>query len=92
MRSCISKKWIVVSSSYMLIAGLPRARSALWRAAYSWNMVNLFSFGCHVIERAYARTYIHKHASADCTGRVGKTIKRRGGVSLACLGKSTSLI
>ena len=34
------------------------------------------------------RTY----ASTDCTGRVGETIKRKGGVSQACLGKSTSLI
>ena len=49
-------------------------------------MVNLFSFGCHVTERAYVRTYV----STDCTGRVGETIKRKGGVSQACLGKSTS--
>ena len=34
------------------------------------------------------RTY----ASADCTGGVGETIKRKGGVSQACLGKSTSFI
>ena len=26
------------------------------RAPYSWNMVNLFSFGCHVIDQAYVRT------------------------------------
>ena len=45
-------------------------------------MVNLFSFGCHVIDRAYAST--------DCTGGVGETIKRKGGVSQACLAKSTS--
>ena len=44
--------------------------------------VNLFSFGCHVIDRAYAST--------DCTGGVGETIKRKGGVSQVCLGKSTS--
>ena len=58
------------------------------RAPYSWNMVNLFSFGFHVIDRAYVRTY----ASTDCTGGVGETIKRKGGVSQACLDKSTSLI
>ena len=46
----------------------------------------LFSFGCHVIDRAYVRTY----ASTDCTGGVGETIKRKGGVSQACLAKSTS--
>ena len=40
----------------------------------------------HVIDRAYVRTY----ASTDCRGRVGETIKRKGGVSQACLGKSTS--
>ena len=33
-------------------------------------MVNLFSFGCHVINRAYVRTY----ASIDCKGGVGETI------------------
>ena len=25
------------------------------RAPYSWNLVNLFLFGCHVIDRAYIR-------------------------------------
>ena len=54
------------------------------KAPCSWNMVNLFLFGCHVTERTYAST--------DCTGRVGETIKRKGGVSQACLGKSTSFI
>ena len=64
-----------------IIAGLLRA----WdRARYSWNMFNLFLFGCHVTKRTYAST--------DCTGRVGETIKRKGGVSQACLGKSTSFI
>ena len=47
-------------------------------------MVKLFSFGCHVIDRAYVRMY----SSTDCTGRVGETIKRKRGVSQACLGKS----
>ena len=65
-----------------------RAKRALDRAPDSWNMVNLFSFGCHVTDRAYVRTY----ASTDCTGRVGETIKRKGGVSQACLGKSSSFM
>ena len=47
-------------------------------------MVNVFSFGCRVIDLTYVRTY----ASTDCTGGVGETIKRKGGVSHACLGKS----
>ena len=34
----------------------------------------------------------HTYASTDCTGRVGETIKKKGGVSQACLGKSTSFI
>ena len=68
-------------------SGAPsRAKRAWDRAPYSWNMVNLFSFGCQVTDRAYVRTY----ASTDCTGRVGETIKRKGGVSQACLSKSTS--
>ena len=45
-------------------------------------MVKLFSFSCHVIARAYAST--------DFTGGVGETVKRKGGVSQAFLGKSTS--
>ena len=69
------------------LAGLPRAMRAWDRAQYSWNMVNLVSFGRHVIDRAYVlRTY----ASTDCTGGIGETIKGKGGVSQACLGKSTS--
>ena len=60
---------------YLFIAGLPRAKRAWDRAPYSWNIVNLYSFGCDVIDRAYAST--------DCTGGVGETIKRKGGVSQA---------
>ena len=49
-----------------------------------------------MIDRAYVltyvRTYIRTYASTDCMGGVGETIKRKGGVSQACLGKSTSLI
>ena len=39
-----------------------------------------------MIDRAYVRT----NASTDWTGGVGETIKRKGGVSQACLAKSTS--
>ena len=46
------------------------AKRAWDRALYSWNMVNLFLFGCHVTERTFAST--------DCTGRVGETIKKGG--------------
>ena len=81
---CMAIKLIMFT--YELVAGLPRVlRASSWdRAPYSWNMVNLFLFGCHVTERTYAST--------DCTSRVGETIKRKGGVSQACLGKSTSFI
>ena len=37
-----------------------------------------------MIDRAYAST--------DCTGGVGETVQRKGGVSQAFLGKSTSFI
>ena len=44
-------------------SGAPaRAKRAWDRAPYSWNMVNLFAFGCHVIDRAYVRTYVHTYA------------------------------
>ena len=39
-----------------------------------------------MIDREYVRT----HASMDCTGGVEETIKRKGGMSQACLAKSTS--
>ena len=51
-------------------------------------MVKLFLFACHVIDGAYVRTY----SSTDCTGRVGETIKMKGGVSQVCLGKPISFI
>ena len=82
------RRAVVFRVQRQIIAGLPRAKRAWSRAPYSWNMVNLFSFGCHVTDRANVRTY----ASTDCTGRVGETIKRKGGVSQACLGKSTSFV
>ena len=54
-------------------SGAPSCAKRAWdRAPYSENMVNHFSFGCHVTDRAYVRTY----ASTDYTGRVGETIKR----------------
>ena len=44
---------------YCSYSGAPaRAKRAWDRAPYSWNMVNLFSFGCHVIDRAYVHTYV----------------------------------
>ena len=40
-------------------SGAPaHAKRALDRAPYSLNMVNLFSFGCHLIDQAYVRTYV----------------------------------
>ena len=40
-----------------LNSGAPsRAKRAWDRAPYSLNMVNLFSFGCDVTDRAYVRT------------------------------------
>ena len=40
-----------------------------------------------MIDRAFVRTYVRMYASTDCTGGVGETLKRKGGVSRACLGK-----
>ena len=38
-------------------SGAPARAKRTWgRAPYSWETVNLFSFGCHVIDRAYVRT------------------------------------
>ena len=49
-----NNNFILVGAS--IIAGLPRAL----RAPYPWNIVNLFSFGCHMTDQAYVRTYIRK--------------------------------
>ena len=44
-------------SNKLINSGAPaRAKRAWDRAPYSWNMVNLFSLGCHVTDRAYVRT------------------------------------
>ena len=61
----------------VLLAGLPVGQSPI-----------LMEYGQPLFERTYVRTY----ASTDCTGGVGETIKRKGGMSQACLDKSTSLI
>ena len=52
---------VLANFGYSILAGLPRAKRAWDRAPYSWNMVNLFSFGCHVIDRAYVRTYVRTY-------------------------------
>ena len=54
------------------------------RAKRSWDRWST-SFRL-VVTWLTERTY----ASTDCTGRVGETIQRKGGVSQACLAKSTS--
>ena len=42
---------IILTLEWYGISGAPaRAKRAWDRAPYSWNMVNLFSFGCHVID------------------------------------------
>ena len=41
----------------IFLAGLPRARSARGTEPHTDIKVNLFSFGWHVIDRAYVRVY-----------------------------------
>ena len=72
----------------IIIAGLPRARSARGTEPHTHRLCST-SFPLVVTwltERTYVRTYIR----TDCTGGVGETIKRKGGVSQACLARSTS--
>ena len=83
---------IFLNKSFVVsfLAGAPaRARRAWDRAQYSWNMVNLVSLSCHVIDRAYV---LRMYAPTNCTGGVGETIKGKEGVSQACLDKSISFI
>ena len=70
--------------SVIVIAGLPRARSARGTEPHTHGIWST-SFRL-VVTWLTKRTY----ASTDCTGGVGETIKRKGGVSQACLSKSTS--
>ena len=73
-------------NNQLFIAGLPRARSARGTEPHTHGIWST-SFRL-VVTWLTERTY----ASTDCMGGVGETIKRKGGVSQACLGKSTSLI
>ena len=69
---------------FSIIAGLPRARSVRGTEPHTHRLRST-SFPL-VVTWLTERTY----ASTDCTGGVGETIKRKGGVSQACLAKSTS--
>ena len=71
------------------VAGLPRARSARGTEPHTHGIWST-SFRL-VVTWLTERTNVRTYASTDCTGRVGETIKRKGGVSQACLGKSSSL-
>ena len=70
---------LISISKIWLMAGLPGVRSA--RGTEPWNMVNLFSFGCHVVDRAYLRTYIRMRL--QIVRVAGEIIKRKEGVSRA---------
>ena len=53
-----SISWSAKKRQLTANSGAPaRAKRAWDRAPYPWNMVNLFSFGCHVSDRAYLRVY-----------------------------------
>ena len=71
-----------------LIGRLPRAQSARGTEPHT-DRIWSTSFRL-VVTWLTERTYVRTYSSTDCTGRVGEAIKRKGGVSQACLGKSTS--
>ena len=88
IRSFQSTYWSLRTHS--IIAGLSRAQTARGTEPHTHKIWST-SFRLVVTwltERTYGRTY----ASTDCTGRVGETIKRKGGVSQVCLGKPISFI
>ena len=85
---CYPRVSVTISNSHQLLihSGASTRTSRAWdRTPSSWNLVNLFSLGCHVIDQAYTRLQIVRVG-------VGETIKRKGRMSQACLGKSTSFI
>ena len=62
-----------------MLSGLPRARSARGTEPHThriWSIKNLFSYGCHVTDRAYVRTYVR----VSLRGRRKKGRGERGGV------------
>ena len=69
----------------IVIAGLPRARSARGTEPHTHRIWST-SFRL-VVTWLTERTYVRTYASTDCTGRVGETLKRKGGVAQVCLGK-----
>ena len=71
-------------------SGLPRARRARGTEPHTHRILS--TFFRLVVTWLTERTYVGTYASTDCTGRVGETIKRKGGVSQACLGKSSSFV
>ena len=80
------RNWLV----YDYNTGAPTRTKCTWdRAPNSWNMVNLF-FVWLSHDWPSERTYVRTYSSTDCTVGVRETIKRKGGVSQVCLGKSTS--
>ena len=64
-----------------ILAGLPRALRARGTEPHT-----------HGIWSTSFRLVVRTYASTDCTGGVGETIKRKEGVSQACLAKSSSFI
>ena len=88
----ISRTTVFDAASFL--AGLPRARSARGTEPRTHR---IWSTSFHLVvtwltERTYVRMYVPTYASTDCAGRVGETIKRKGGVSQVCLGKPISFI
>ena len=77
------------NSLLMIIAGLPCARSARETEPHTHGIWST-SFRL-VVTWLTERTYVRTRLQIVRVG-VGETIKRKGGVSQACLGKSTSLI
>ena len=73
-------------SVVIFLAGLPRVRSGRGTEPHTHRLWST-SFRLVVTWLTELRTY----ASTDCSGGVGETIKRKGGVSQACLAKSTSI-
>ena len=77
----------IFSSLLGIIARLLRARRT---RGTEFDTHRLWSTSFRLVVTVNDRAYVRTYASTDCTGGVGETIKRKGGVSQACLGKSTS--
>ena len=81
---CARFLWVLFNNTYFFV---------VLCCAFKWSShAHEARVGQSLILIEYGQSLFIWYASTDCKGGVGETIKREGGVSQVCLGKSTSCI